>query len=267
MPTPELKDYIARARAAGFSDQVIREELVKAGWNPLDVKSVLPGPEPVAPPSLVQPSSPRRLPYLSVLAALLAVVVLVLGYLYVEKRGPFADPLPEPPLEIREQNLQEKMINSLSPEDSKELVSILEEQRKRARDARRVAEIGSLRLALLIYYDQYGTYPATLDALVPDLLPKPAMDPDPMAGYGYAYNPYAKSDWKSSDLPLKECSASKRCEGYHVGISLEFSDPKLLEKDDDKVATGGASAINGSDAGRCLSSQIVGNYCYDLTSQ
>lgn len=40
--TPELNDYIQKARVAGMSDDAIRTELLKSGWNVADVNVAIP---------------------------------------------------------------------------------------------------------------------------------------------------------------------------------------------------------------------------------
>ena len=39
--TPELTKYVTEARQKGMSEEIIRQELLKAGWNPADVYTVL----------------------------------------------------------------------------------------------------------------------------------------------------------------------------------------------------------------------------------
>src|SRR3989344_5418961 len=80
--TPELTQYISQARASGMSDDAIRTELLKTGWNINDVNEAIPPKIPsfapvVAPePVTVQPvqAKPRR----SHLGFIVTVVLLLL---------------------------------------------------------------------------------------------------------------------------------------------------------------------------------------------
>lgn len=55
--TPELMQYIAQARASGMSDDAIRTELLKVGWNITDVNSAIPPKVPsFTPPKAAEPS-------------------------------------------------------------------------------------------------------------------------------------------------------------------------------------------------------------------
>jgi len=57
--------------------------------------------------------------------------------------------------------------------------------RSKARDARRVSDIRQLQLALQMYYDAAGSYPATLAALAPTYISTEPKDPDNVASYQY----------------------------------------------------------------------------------
>lgn len=62
--TPELSQYITQARATGMSDDVIRTELLKAGWQVADVNEAIPARipsfAPVVAPTEPVPAKPKR---------------------------------------------------------------------------------------------------------------------------------------------------------------------------------------------------------------
>ncbi len=147
------------------------------------------------------------------------------------------------------------------------VIGELGDARMRARDARRVSSIQQLQLALEIYHDTYASYPSTLTALVPSLIPEMPQDPAPTGGYEYEYNPYFSANWLTGDSVAKQCTDGKPCNGFHLGISLEQSDTDLLSSDADRSATGVGATISGSDSSRCNGRQTGGNYCYDLVNQ
>lgn len=60
--TPELTQYVAESRKSGASDDAIRQELLKAGWNPVDVSAVLAPPAPVMPIPILQPAFKQEQP-------------------------------------------------------------------------------------------------------------------------------------------------------------------------------------------------------------
>lgn len=57
--------------------------------------------------------------------------------------------------------------------------------RSKARDARRVSDIRQLQLALQMYYDANGSYPAALTNLTPTYISTVPTDPDGTSNYQY----------------------------------------------------------------------------------
>lgn len=55
--TPELVQYVTSARASGLSDDAIRAELLKAGWNVEDVNATVPPRTPNFPPPAALPTA------------------------------------------------------------------------------------------------------------------------------------------------------------------------------------------------------------------
>ncbi len=130
------------------------------------------------------------------------------------------------------------------------VLASLNSARKKSRDARRVADIKQLQLALELYFDKNSNYPLTLDTLKTDG-EIPAVANDPLTG---AYN-YAA------------LGSGATCSSYHLGASLEENTNAALNSDSDVVAatvcTGGGTDFAGADTGKCKAAD-KGSYCYDV---
>ncbi len=149
------------------------------------------------------------------------------------------------------------------------VLASLNSARKKGRDARRVADVKQLQLALELYYDANGSYPATTSVatlVTPGYIA--TIPTDPTNGATYIYVPYAAS------------GSTAICNGYHLGTSLETADHVGLDADSDVaafpsglalctasgVATGlGSSDMNGVDDNKCASTD-AGVTCYDVRS-
>jgi prepilin-type N-terminal cleavage/methylation domain-containing protein len=89
------------------------------------------------------------------------------------------------------------------------VLASLSQARARGRDARRVADIRQLQLALELYYDANGSYPLTLSVLSgPGYIP--AVPKDPGNGYDYAY------------VALTGAGINGACASYHLAARLEI---------------------------------------------
>ena len=126
------------------------------------------------------------------------------------------------------------------------VLASLNSARKKSRDARRIADLGQIRLALELYFDASAnpkTYPAALSSLAPTYIP--ALPADPLtAQYSYEL-----------------CSATK----YHIGAALEESTNPALTGNND-AAVSGCTATWGANASACTGTAGTsqGSYCYDL---
>jgi prepilin-type N-terminal cleavage/methylation domain-containing protein len=90
--------------------------------------------------------------------------------------------------------------------------------RAKARDARRISDVRQLQLALEMYYDAIGSYPAALSGLAPNYINAVPTDPDGSSAYQYCV---------SATL------------GYHLGTratGLESSTHNALKADADQAA-------------------------------
>jgi prepilin-type N-terminal cleavage/methylation domain-containing protein len=138
------------------------------------------------------------------------------------------------------------------------VLASLNSARKKGRDARRVADLRQMQLALELYYDKYGGYPQVTDldssTLVSDgFISAIPHDPSDNTDYSYAY--------------------ATNGTGYHMGASLEDPSNSASNSDADctSLAAGcfaGAAAgggFNGADSGKCNTND-TGTLCYDVKS-
>ena len=128
------------------------------------------------------------------------------------------------------------------------VLASLNSARRKSRDARRVADIKQLQLALELYFDANNSaYPAALSSLAPTYIPTVPNDP-----LGGAYN-------------FASCSTA-----YHIAAGLEEQTNPALQSDRDAnvnvncatAASNGALDTNNSTAA-CGSGS--GRSCYDVS--
>ena len=144
------------------------------------------------------------------------------------------------------------------------VLASLNSARKKGRDARRIADIKQLQLALELYYDANGAYPvamSTTTLVTPGYIA--ALPTDPSNQNPYAYSPIATT------------GTAGTCVGYHIGTTLETSGHTAFNSDADQVAyatgyglcTGGAADFSGLDtaATKCDAGDVGGG-CYDAKS-
>jgi len=122
------------------------------------------------------------------------------------------------------------------------VLASLNSARMKGRDARRVADVKQLQLALELYYDENQEYPTSLSPLSPSYINEIPSDP---AGGSYSYS---------------FCSESS----YHLGASLEQQSHSALASDADNVNICVDDEVNGDDSEKC-STGDSGNYCFDVT--
>jgi prepilin-type N-terminal cleavage/methylation domain-containing protein len=145
------------------------------------------------------------------------------------------------------------------------VLASLNSARKKGRDARRIADVKQLQLALELYYDANGAYPAVISTstvVTPGYIAALPTDPSNLAEY--SYQPYGVT------------GSTATCSSYHLGASLETSGHTSFNSDADvtSVPTGygvctasGASAtdFSGTDSAKCATGD-VGVGCYDVKS-
>lgn len=141
------------------------------------------------------------------------------------------------------------------------VLASLNTARKKGRDARRVADVKQLQLALELYYDANGAYPAAISTttlVTPGYIA--ALPGDPSNAEAYSYQSYAVT------------GSTATCSGYHLGSDLEVAGNTALNSDADAsagvlcTATGaGVADFDGADTGKCALAN-VGVACYDVKS-
>lgn len=134
------------------------------------------------------------------------------------------------------------------------VLASLNSARRKSRDARRVADIKQVQLALELYFDSNSEYPDALSKLAPTHLP--AVPTDPVGQAAYLFNAYVSTTIDAAN----DCDqATESCLYYHLGANLEESTNPALQSDRD---TDG-DVIDGPDADGCADE--ASRYCYDVT--
>lgn len=114
------------------------------------------------------------------------------------------------------------------------VLASLNSARQKSRDARRVADIKQVQLALELYFDSNANYPTTLSALAPSFIPVIPTDPQSGTAYGYA-----------------ALGSGTTCSSYHLRATLEATNHQALASDSDAAAgtacTGGGVDVIGTD--------------------
>ena len=146
------------------------------------------------------------------------------------------------------------------------VLASLNSARKKSRDARRIADVKQIQLALELYFDaQKGidgtgtsaSYPDTLVRLEPTYIPKVPKDPS-VSTLSYSYTPIGAAT---------PCVAVP-CTSYHLGATLsETSNPALLNDIDSAEGFSGLSAS--SEGAACSTTAGTAQpggteTCYDL---
>ena len=106
------------------------------------------------------------------------------------------------------------------------VLASLNSARVKSRDARRVADIKQMQLALELYFDANGSYPAATSALAPQFMPTVPKDPVGAVAYGYQAI--------TSFSTLTACTAS--CLFYHLSANLEETTNPALNSDSDRAS-------------------------------
>ena len=110
------------------------------------------------------------------------------------------------------------------------VLASLNTARQKARDAKRIADIKQIQLALELYFDDFDTaYPATLAPLASDYIPVIPLDPNGSA-YSYA-----------------ALLVSGNCTDYHIGATLENVNNPVLDNDSDAAASTGICTGSAAD--------------------
>ncbi len=122
------------------------------------------------------------------------------------------------------------------------VLASLNSARRKGRDGRRIADIKQLQLALELYYDANGSYPAALttaNLVTPGYISVIPSDPDGTSGV----------------YPYDQVSSGS---SYYLGANLETSNHSALATDADSAGTN----VEGQDNDGCANQ--ASRYCYDV---
>jgi prepilin-type N-terminal cleavage/methylation domain-containing protein len=111
------------------------------------------------------------------------------------------------------------------------VLASLNDARQKSRDAKRVADIKQLQLALELYFDSNGTYPSSTSQLAPNFISVVPTDPVNNSAYFYA-----------------GLGSGATCTDYHLGATIEQSGHSSLGADSD-VNTESASKCDDGGTG------------------
>jgi hypothetical protein len=140
-----------------------------------------------------------------------------------------------------------KSVDIKAPENAKNIADLtdqgaLGEARMKARDARRIADVRQIQLALELYADANDQqYPTRLADLTTKYIPTVPTDPSTKSVYRYTYS-----------------TVKGKRTLYHLGASLEKETNNGLLGDADST-----TGFDGGDSKGC--SGETGRYCYDVT--
>ena len=124
------------------------------------------------------------------------------------------------------------------------VLASLNSARQKGRDARRIADVKQLQLALELYYDANGQYPTAISSatLVTNGYIS-TIPTDPSSGLGYAY---------------AAIGSGSTCSSYHLGAKLETSGHSALSSDVD--SSGNTPCTSGSWAGNADIAAASGDF-------
>ena len=124
------------------------------------------------------------------------------------------------------------------------VLASLNSARKKGRDARRIADIKQLQLALELYYDANGAYPAAISGTLltaPGYIAAVPKDPTTQIVYPYDYLSTGSS--------------------YCVGANLETAGHSALQSDADCTGT---NITSGSPTDDVSCTGVASLYCYQV---
>ncbi|HEY4497940.1 MAG TPA: type II secretion system protein [Candidatus Paceibacterota bacterium] len=141
------------------------------------------------------------------------------------------------------------------------VLASLNSARIKSRDARRVADIKQLQVALELYFDaNNGEYPDATSDLAPTYIP--SLPADPLTG-AYPYDNY-------DDSTRSACAVADvgNCTYYHIGAKMEELTSPALDSDRDLDGVQGAGPDGLSVGAACAAdgtATAATDLCYDVT--
>lgn len=137
------------------------------------------------------------------------------------------------------------------------VLASLNTARAKSRDARRVADVKQIQLALELWADDNnGEYPDTIAQLVTDgQMGSTPIDPD---GGAYIYDNLDNSAGGACAV-----ADAGSCSYYQLGAELEDADHTALDADSDKDLSA-AGGIDGNDVNCDTTAGAAADQCYDV---
>lgn len=124
------------------------------------------------------------------------------------------------------------------------VLASLNDARQKSRDAKRVADIKQLQLAMELFFDSNSSYPTTsLSQLAPSYIA--VIPTDPLGNTAYYWDRAGTTGNSATD--------------YNLGANLEASSHSALGAD---VDSGNGGSIDAGDDDGC--SAEIGRYCYSV---
>ena len=143
------------------------------------------------------------------------------------------------------------------------VLASLNSARRKSRDARRVADIKQLQLALELYFDAKGNvYPTTAEGTA-------VLDDSGSCGTGNTCIPAIPADPLGGAYPYFGCTSNT---AYHLGAGLEEQSNPALQSDLNAIpgnCAGSTLTASGNETGNstalCVAGIGTGRSCYDVT--
>ncbi len=111
------------------------------------------------------------------------------------------------------------------------IIPNLNTAKESGRDAKRVADIKNIQVALALYYNDNLKYPNTTSSLAPTYMSTVPTDPQP-PNSPYPYTALVAAASCSGSLA---CTAGGGPARYHLGAGMEQAGSSLLGQDDDRA--------------------------------
>lgn len=137
------------------------------------------------------------------------------------------------------------------------VLASLDSARKKGRDARRISDLKQIQLALELYYDAQGQYPASISGTTlttPGYISVLPSDPSGSAA-------------ANSGAYFYSGIGASSCTSYHLGAVLETAGHSALSSDADAAAgtaCGSGTAFDGTSASCGSATAATESNCYDL---
>ena len=146
------------------------------------------------------------------------------------------------------------------------VVASLTSREIKARDARRFSDIRQIQFALATYFDTNQTYPIDLVSLkTANVLPRLPIDPSTGNSVNYRYDPYTSASWGVATAIAGTCTLASPCSGYHLGISVEATQPASSAGVYPTAASATILKNAASNATKCNAADTgPGVNCYDV---